>query len=155
MRSQRAAISFAVVLAAILPDDGHGQNKQLTCQTANFSEAVRAKMPSVRRACLEIVQHDGASQAVLRGKVTRVSSEGVEVRFMMPDGTEGDRRFIEAKPGQDILVGDATLRVKDLAVGQLLTIYLNVTEPMVEFSQPSSEQPAAPVPLRESSPPAR
>jgi hypothetical protein len=124
----------------------------MTCETANFAESVRAKMPSVRKACLEIQNHDGVPYAVLRAKVTRVSKTGVEVRFIMPDGSDGDRRFIETKPDQDVLVEGDSIQVHNLAVGQILTTYLKVSEPVVAIAQPPSEPAAAPVPLEDAPP---
>jgi hypothetical protein len=125
----------------------------MTCQTANFSEAVRAKMPSIRKSCLEITQHDGSPSAVMRATVTRVRDNGIEVRFMMPDGSQGDRRFIETHPDLEVLVGGSPMRVHDLAVGQELTAYIKVTEPVLELAQPPSEAPV-PVQAKELPPPA-
>ena len=152
MRAQRAVINLAVVLVGISGSQSHGQGQQMTCQTANFSEAVRAKMPSIRNSCLEITQHDGEPSAVLRATVTRVHDNGVQVRFLLPDGTQGDRRFIETNPDLEVLVGGAPVRVHDLAVGQELTAYIKVTEPVVELAQPPAATPV-PVQVQATEPP--
>jgi len=144
MRAQRAAVNLAVVLVSVFGIHSQAQGQAMTCQTANFSEAVRAKMPSIRKSCLEITQHDGAPSALMRATVTRVHDNGVEVRFLMPDGTQGDRRFIETNPDLEVLVGGSPTRVHDLAVGQELTAYIKVAEPVFELAQPPT---AAPVPV--------
>src|SRR5258705_685410 len=131
MKAQQAAINLAAVLLCIAGSQTHGQGQStMTCETANFAESVRAQMPSVRKSCLELGEHDGAPSAVLRATVTRVHDDGVEVRFLMPDGSQGDRRFIETRPDLDVMVGGSPVRVHDLAVGQELTAYIKVTEPV-------------------------
>jgi hypothetical protein len=145
-------IALGALGAGVLPDDAHAQS--MTCQNANFSQTVLTRFPRIREACLEMTTQKGEPYAVFKSEVARVRSDGVDVRFMLPDGTKSDRRYIKTRPEFRVLIEKTPTRVRDLAVGQELTAYVKVTEPVVALAPAdTSVAEIEPVPLESTEPP--
>jgi LPXTG-motif cell wall-anchored protein len=111
------------------------------CQTANFAPEVTQRFPRVREVCRQIVMRDNTEYAEIKAQVARVRSDGVDVRFQMPDGRKSDRRYIKTRPEFRVLIEGRPTRVRDLNVGTELTAYVKVHEPVVQLAQPATDPP--------------
>lgn len=152
MKSQRTLMVCALGMLAMLAAVTDARAQEVTCQSAQFSEQVVARFPRVREGCLGVVMRDGEPYATFKATVARVRSDGVDVRFLLPDGGKSDRRYIKTAPERRVIVDGKGVRVRDLAVGQELTAYVKVSEPVVALAQPADEPVAEPAPLEEFEP---
>ena len=60
------------------------------CERVEFSEQVLARFPNIRNACLDVINRDGQSFAVVRANLVRVTPRRMTVRVQLPDGTQSD-----------------------------------------------------------------
>jgi hypothetical protein len=123
------------------------------CASAQFSEAVLARFPNIRAVCTAIVEKDGQQYAVVKGDLVRTGNNAVYMKFTLADGTKSDTRKIETKPEFRVKINGTPTRVRDLAVGQELTAYVKVSDPVIAL-EPADEavaldltpiEPAAPM----------
>jgi hypothetical protein len=147
MNSQKITLSCAIAVLSTVAAVTDVQAQQMTCKTADFSEEVLARFPRVREGCLEITERNGEPYALYKAEVVRVRSDGVDVRFKLPDGSKSERRYIKTRPEFRVLIEGKATRVRDLGVGQDLTAYVKVREPVVALAQPADEPVADPAPL--------
>jgi hypothetical protein len=147
MNSQIITIGCAIGVLGTVAAVTDVQAQKMSCQTATFSEEVLTRFPRAREGCLEITERNGEPYALYKAEVTRVRSDGVDVRFKLPEGGKSDRRYIKTRPEFRVLIDGRATRVRDLAVGQELTAYVKVREPVVALAQPADEPVAEPVPL--------
>jgi hypothetical protein len=132
----------ALALAAAVPAYADAAR----CQTVEFSAAVLERFPRIREACLEVITRDGQEYAVLRADLLRVSRTSARLRPILPDGTRAEARNIAIDPARRVMVDGRAVRPSELAVGQVLSFYVQVTEPVAAF-EPADEAPLAPMPL--------
>lgn len=116
------------------------------CQTVEFSAAVLERFPRIREVCQDVIVKDGNEYAVVKAYLVRVSSKTARVRPILPDGTKADARDLSIDPARRVLIDGKPVRPADLAVGQTLTFYVKVTEPVAAL-EPADEAPLAPMPL--------
>jgi hypothetical protein len=140
----RIATTCTLGILGLLAATANGQAQQVTCRTAHFSEAVRAKLLSIREVCLQIVQREGEPYARVKADVARVRDDGVVVNFEKTDGSKTDRYFIPTNPNLRVDVKGEPIEVRQLAVGQQLTAYVKVTAPVVALAQPGGVTAAPP-----------
>ncbi|HZF14479.1 MAG TPA: LPXTG cell wall anchor domain-containing protein [Steroidobacteraceae bacterium] len=131
-----------------------GAQQPAACQTVQFSAEVLARFPRIRDACLDVISRDGVQYAVVKVYLVRTSSSGVTVRVNLPDGTRSEPRFIKTDPKFRVLVDKQPTRVQDLAVGQELSTYIKVTDPMIALEPAEATEPVALTPLADTPPPA-
>jgi hypothetical protein len=126
---------------AVLLGGGLAQAQTVSCQTAQFSDAVVQRFPNVRSVCLNIIVKDGQQYATVTGHFLRASGNTVYVRFKMPDGSYSDTRAIKTKPEFRTMVNGSPTRVSDLATDQELSVYVKVTEPQIAMVPAAPTEP--------------
>ena len=122
------------------------------CATAQFSQEVLDRFPNIRLVCSEIIEKEGQQYAVVKGDLVRTGTNSVYMKFKLADGTKSDTRKIEVKPEFRAKVDGKPVSVRNLAVGQELTAYVKVTEPVMALEPAADEtlvltpiEPAAPM----------
>jgi hypothetical protein len=140
-------VAIAVVLLAPVMPAALAQNAE--CRDAQFGEAVLERFPRIREACLDIVTHQGQEYAVFKADLVRTTRNSVRVRFKKPDGTSAESQTINVKPDFRVLIEGKPTRVDNLAVGQELTAYVKVREPMVALAPAEDSQALEPTPWQD------
>ncbi len=116
------------------------------CQTAQFGAAVVQKFPRIREVCLDVITKDGQDYAVVKGDLLRVDSKTARIQPLLPDGTKAEARDISIDPKRNVMVDGKAVAPKSIAVGQEVTFYVKVTEPVAAL-EPADTAPLAPMPL--------
>lgn len=124
--------SLVALSCASLP--ATSQIQELNCSNAQFGAAVLERFPKVREACLDVIDHDGNRYAVFKADLLRVTSKGVQIRPRLPGGSHADARYVQVHPDRRVLIEGTPYRLDQLALGQELTVYIRVTEPLVAVS---------------------
>jgi hypothetical protein len=101
------------------------------CTNAQFSDEVLAKFPNIRLVCSEIIEKDGQQYAVVKGDLVRTGTNAVYMKFKLADGTKSDTRKIATRPEFRVKVDGKPVSVRNLAVGQELTAYVKVSDPVI------------------------
>jgi hypothetical protein len=130
MRTTSCLISTIVLLAAAQA----AQAQTPTCQTVEFSDSVTQRFPRVREACLDVIERQGELLAVFKADLLRVSGNKVRIRAKLPNGTHADAQTVQVNPQRRVLIDGKGYRVNELALGQELTIYAKVDEPVVTLA---------------------
>lgn len=129
-------IALALVSAAALAQ------QPAACQRVEFSEEVLARFPNIRAACLDVINKDGKDYAVVKADLVRATSRRMTVRVKRPDGSHSDPIGVNVAPNARVRIDGKPTAIQDVAVGQELTAYINVTDPGIALA-PADE--AAPV----------
>lgn len=108
------------------------------CSSVEFGAAVLERSPNVAQGCLDVVERDGQKYVVLKADLVRTSRNSVNLKFKLPDGTRSTSRTIKVDPSRRVLIQGKPTRVEDLAVGQKLTLYVKVNEPVLALA-PAAE----------------
>src|SRR5688500_5754948 len=138
MRATLSLISAVVLLVAAQTASAQQPN----CQTVQFSDAVVAKFPRVREACIDVIERQGDLLAVFKADLLKVSGNKARIRARLPSGGHADPQTVHVDPQRRVLVNDKKYRIDELAIGQELTIYAKVDEPVAAFApSDSSENP--------------
>jgi hypothetical protein len=122
------------------------------CATAQFSDAVLARFPNIRAVCTEVITKDGQEYAVVKGDLVRTGNNAVYMKFKLPDGTKSDTRKIETRPEFRVQIDGKPTSVRNLAVGQELTAYVKVSEPVMALAAADTSEPVAAYPIQEEAP---
>ena len=101
------------------------------CATAQFSDTVLARFPNIRLVCSEVIEKEGQQYAVVKGDLVRTGNNAVYMKFKLADGTKSDTRKIETRPEFRVKVDGKPVSVRNLAVGQELTAYVKVSDPVI------------------------
>ncbi|HEU5134802.1 MAG TPA: hypothetical protein VFU13_06630 [Steroidobacteraceae bacterium] len=121
------------------------------CATAQFSDAVLARFPNIRSVCSEVIEKDGQQYAVVKGDLVRTGNNAVYMKFKMADGSKSDTRKIETRPEFRVKVDGKPVSVRNLAVGQELTAYVKVSDPVIAL-EPYDPAPLETTPLESAAP---
>jgi len=122
------------------------------CATAQFSDAVLARFPNIRAVCTEVIEKDGQQYAVVKGDLVRTGNNAVYMKFNLADGTKSDTRKIETRPEFRVKVDGKPVSVRNLAVGQQLTAYVKVSDPVIALEPAESTDQLASYPMEEAAP---
>jgi len=122
------------------------------CSTAQFSDAVLARFPNIRSVCTEVIEKDGQQYAVVKGDLVRTGTNAVYMKFKMADGTKSDTRKIETRPEFRVKVDGKPVSVRNLAVGQELTAYVKVSDPVISLEPAEPTEQLASYPIEEAAP---
>ena len=122
------------------------------CASAQFSQAVLDRFPNIRRVCSEVIEKDGQQYAVVKGDLVRTGNNSVYMKFKLDDGTKSDTRKIETKPDFRVKIDGKPTRVRDLAVGQELTAYVQVSDPVIALEPAVASDPIYAYPIEETGP---
>jgi hypothetical protein len=138
MRATSTLVSTIILLTAAQTAPAQQPN----CQTVQFSDAVVEKFPRVREACIDVIERQGDLLAVFKADLLKVSGNKARIRARLPGGGHADPQTVQVDPQRRVLVNDKKYRVSELAMGQELTIYAKVDEPVAAFAPAeSSENP--------------
>jgi hypothetical protein len=111
------------------------------CKSVEFSGAVLERFPNAPQGCLDVVERDGQKFAVYKADLVRISGKTAFLKFKLPDGTRSTTRAIKTDPARRVLIQGKPTRVQDLAVGQELTLYVKVSEPVLALAPASETEP--------------
>jgi hypothetical protein len=122
------------------------------CADAQFSDAVLARFPNIRAVCTEVIEKDGQQYAVVKGDLVRTGTNAVYMKFNMADGTKSETRKIETRPEFRVKVNGEPVSVRNLAVGQQLTAYVKVSDPVIALEPAEPTEQLAAYPIEEAGP---
>ena len=122
------------------------------CATAQFSQAVLDRFPNIRMVCSEIIDKEGQQYAVVKGDLVRTGNNAVYMKFKMADGTKSDTRKIETRPDFRVKIDGKPVSVRNLAVGQELTAYVKVSDPVIALEPADAGETLAAYPIEEAAP---
>ena len=142
-----AVISYAIPMAALLAMSPLAGARQADCKTVEFSSAVTEKFPKVREACLDVIERQGQLMAVFKADLLKVSGNKVRIRPKLPSGEQGPAQTVQVAPDRRVLVDGKKYRVDELALGQELTIYARVDEPLQALAPAEASDPVDFVPV--------
>ena len=113
---------------------GAQETSALSCDDFRPTPEALERFPNLEGACEAIVERDGELFGLFRAVVRRSTHTSVTLRLPATDKTF----VVHPDPSHRVLVGGTKTRVRDLARGQEITIYLAVNE----FAKPDIEQVA-------------
>ena len=144
MKSYPAVISLVL---AMMPAVAVAQQPAV-CERVEFSQDVLARFPNIRKACLDVISKDGQEYAVVKADLVRATARRMTVRVKLPDGTHAEPRAINVRPGFRLNVNGKSTPIEEIAVGQEITAYVNVTDPGIALApaEPSDPVEFTPVP---------
>jgi hypothetical protein len=122
------------------------------CATAQFSDAVLARFPNIRAVCSEVIEKDGQQYAVVKGDLVRTGTNSVYMKMHMADGTKSETRKIETRPEFRVKIDGKPTSVRNLAVGQVLTAYVKVSDPVISLEPAEPTDQLAAYPIEEAAP---
>ena len=102
--------------------------------------------------CSEVIEKDGQQYAVVKGDLVRTGNNAVYMKFKLADGTKSDTRKIETRPEFRVKVDGKPVSVRNLAVGQELTAYVKVSDPVIALEPAESTDPIDAYPIEEAAP---
>jgi hypothetical protein len=151
----KAFVSLGSLALALIPAVVLAQ-QPAACERVEFSQEVLTRFPNIRAACLDVINRDGQNFAVVRANLLRVAPHRVTVRVQLPDGTQSSPMGINVRSSTRVNVNGQMVRVNDLAVGQTISVYVNVNDPgialaseapgPVEFTPMTAEPEPEPAP---------
>jgi hypothetical protein len=145
MRSPtRLAVCAAILGLSVFPSVHAQQSK---CRTVQFSDSVLQRFPRAREACLDVITRNGEEYAVFKADLLRVGGQTARMRAKLPDGTHAPAQNIRIDPKRRVLVNGKPVRPDQLAVGQEITAYVKVTEPVLALAPADESEPLATQPL--------
>jgi LPXTG-motif cell wall-anchored protein len=112
------------------------------CQTVEFGPAVSARFPNIRKVCQDVIMKDGQEYALVKGYLVRISSKSARIRPILPDGSRGDAMDIAYDPARKVMVKGKAVSPTDISVGQELSFYVKVSEPVAAM-EPADTAPLA------------
>jgi hypothetical protein len=127
----RALLFLPLIALSVVALPAAARNPELSCSNAQFDARVLERFPKVREACLDVIDHDGHPYAVFKADLLRVTAKGVQIRPALPGGSRAEARFVQVHPDRRVLIEGKPYRFDELALGQELTVYIRVTEPLV------------------------
>jgi hypothetical protein len=143
MRTRSCLISIVALFASV-----HTVQAQApSCQTVQFSDSVLERFPRVREACLDVIERQGQLLAVFKADLQRVTGNKARIRAKLPNGTRAAAQTVQVNPQRRVLVDGKSYRVSELALGQELTIYARVDEPVATLAPADANEPVELAPL--------
>ena len=109
------------------------------CERVEFSQEVLARFPNIRKACLDVINKDGQEYAVVKADLVRATSRRITVRVKLPDGTHPTRAITSSPASASMWMANRR-PVEDIAVGQEITAYVNVTDPGIAIAPADAER---------------
>lgn len=147
MRSSTRLVLCAAVLGlSAFPSVNAQQSK---CQSVQFSDSVLLRFPRAREACLDVITRNGEEYAVFKADLLRVSSQSARMRAKLPDGSRAPAQTIRLDPKRRVLVDGKPVRPDQLAVGQVITAYVKVTEPVIALAPADASEPLITQPIED------
>jgi LPXTG-motif cell wall-anchored protein len=97
---------------------------QGNCGNIVFGSAITDQFPNAKDACLGVVTRDGAQFASFEARIINARGGTVEAEFKQPDGSWGNPVTFTPDPDMRVRIRGQTYRLRDLARGQELNVYL-------------------------------
>lgn len=143
----KSTLMVGSLVLAMVPAAAGAQQPEV-CERVEFSKDVLERFPNIRRACLDVISKDGQEYAVVKADLVRATARRMTIRVKLPDGTHAEPRAINVKPGFRINVDGRSTPIEDIAVGQEITAYVNVTDPGIALAPAEASDPVefTPVP---------
>lgn len=140
-------VSLASFVLALIPAAALAQ-QPAACERVEFSAEVLARFPNIRAACLDVINKDGKDYAVVKADLVRATSRRMTIRVKRPDGSHSDPIGVNVGPNERLMVGGKPTPIQDIAIGQELTAYINVTDPGIALASADATAPVefTPVP---------
>ncbi len=139
-------VSLGSFALALIPAVALAQ-QPAACERVEFSPEVLARFPNIRNACLDVINRDGQSFAVVRANLVRVTPRRMTVRVQLPDGTQSNTMGINVASNERVNVGGRMVPVGDLAVGQTISAYINVNDPGIAVASEDTTGPVEFTPI--------
>jgi hypothetical protein len=133
----KALFGLGSLVLALIPAAAMAQQPAV-CERVVFSEEVLARFPNIRKACLDVITRDGHTFAVVRAHLMRVQGRRMTVRVRLPDGTQSDPMSISVRSNARVNIDGRQVPLQDVAVGQELSAYINVTDPGIALADEST-----------------
>jgi hypothetical protein len=150
MRPHNLLLATACVVQLGIVPVSNAQSS--TCDTVQFSEKLLQRFPNVRNDCLDVISRDGQQWAVIKADLTRTAPNAVWVKMKQRDGKLSETHKINVKPNFRVVVNGQPVAVEELPVGQELTAYVKVTEPVAALAPAADNEPLETTPLEPSPP---
>jgi hypothetical protein len=147
--STRLALCAAILGLSVFPSANAQQSK---CQSVQFSDSVLQRFPRAREVCLDVITRNGEEYAVFKADLLRVSGQSARMRAKLPDGTHAPAQTIRIDPKRRVLVDGKPIRPDQLAVGQEITAYVKVTEPVLALAPADAGEPLVTQPIENAGP---
>ncbi|MET0661418.1 MAG: hypothetical protein ABW110_25045 [Steroidobacteraceae bacterium] len=125
------AIAFVLLCA-----NAAAQAQSPGCGAMEFSKEVLARFPNAPRACLDVVTRNQEPYGVFKAKIARVYEQGnsIDLKFKLPDGSYSDTRHLKTSPDLRVGVRGQPTRVNDLVVGDEVSVYVKMHEPVLALA---------------------
>jgi len=143
----KSFVTLGSVALALIPAVTLAQ-QPAACERVQYSAEVLARFPNIRAACLDVINKDGKDYAVVKADLVRATSRRMTIRVKRPDGSHSDPIGVNVAPNERLNVGGKPTAIQDIAIGQELTAYVNVTDPGIALAQADETAPVefTPVP---------
>lgn len=143
----KSFVTLGGILLALVSATALAQ-QPAACQRAVYSPEVLARFPNIKAACLDVINKDGKDYAVVKATLVRATSRRMTVRVKRSDGTLTDPIGVNVAPNERLNVNGKPTAITDVAIGQELTAYINVTDPGIALAQADEAAPVefTPVP---------
>jgi hypothetical protein len=142
MKARSILASLALALVPALA----GAQQPAACERVEFSADVQARFPNIRQACLDVINKDGESYAVVKATLVRASARRMTVRVKRPDGSLSEPIGVNVKSNERVRIGGRMMPIQEVAVGQELTAYIHVTDPGIALASDVEDVEFTPVP---------
>jgi hypothetical protein len=133
----KAFASLGSLALALIPAVALAQ-QPAACERVEFSEAVLARFPNIRAACLDVITKGDQTYAVVKADLVRATARRMTVSVKRPDGSHSDPVGINVAPNERLNVGGKPTAIQDVAIGQELTAYISVKDPGIAL-EPAEE----------------
>lgn len=97
----------------------------LTCDEVELGYDITSKFPTAQEACVEVVERDGSQFVKMRVELARnPRGNTATFRFLHADGSHGPTYSATVDPTWRTNIGGSSYRLRDLSMGQELSVYL-------------------------------
>lgn len=112
----------------------------VTCDEVEFTAEITDRFPSAKDACLEVVERDGQQYVHMKAELARTprGNHGV-FRFKHTDGSFGPTQAIDLDPSWRVRIQGRNYRLRDLARGQELDVYIPPDRWAMHVDEPDSQ----------------
>jgi len=143
----KSFVTLGGILLALVSATALAQ-QPAACQRVEYSPEVLARFPNIKAACLDVINKDGKDYAVVKATLVRATSRRMTVRVKRSDGTLTDPIGVNVAPNERLNINGKPTAIQDVAIGQELTAYINVTDPGIALAQSDEAAPVefTPVP---------
>ena len=118
-------LKYGLVALAGLGLSANVSATDLTCSDVTFTPEAYEAYEFVDKACLEMVDRNGATYAKATAKIVAQTGSGTHFRFRHADGELGPSHKSNISRNFETMMGGQEVKVKDLAVRQDINVYIS------------------------------